>query len=712
MNKSAKSGAVPFTAKLLAISLLAGVFVSHSASAQTPPVSVPSAAKDGAQQSGDWLSDPVKRSEAFYDFTMGRLNEIYYLTTNQSEYATAALDFYKKAYALDPDSSVIIEHLAETYYEAHRISDAVQEAVSALKKDPDNLPVRRLLVRIYLRTLGDPGNSSAQMETASRAIEQLEQIRRLDPSDMDSGVWLVRLYRLRGETAKAETALRDMLQRDPNNGAVAEQAAQLLLDQNRAPESVKLLQGVLTQSPSAPLYDLLGDSYTQLRDYSNAEVAYQNSVRLEPDEPSHLRGLAQTLASEEKYEDALAQYQRLSVLQPDDPDNYLRMAEMDRQLHRLDDAEKNIILAKQRAPDNLEVVYSEAMIYEAQGRYEDAIQMISGAVQSLKSPKAAAPSNRRTLAVLYEQLGRLYRESEKYSAAINTFNEMGSLGDEEGRRASVLIVDTYRAEGDVPHALETAQKALTQYPEDRELRITRALLYGENGDADKAVSLLRELTVHSPEDLEIDLDAAQVYLENKRYADAETALAHAAPLAQNNSEREMVWFMLGGVYERQKKYDQAEEQFKRVIAQNPRSAQALNYYGYMLADRGVRLPEATGLVKRALAEDPNNAAYLDSLGWVYYKQDRLGEAEDSLRQAVEHDHNDAMILDHLGDVYFKSGKLSLAEAQWEHSLLRWQRALPTEIEPDRIAALETKIANVKRQLAQQKPTSPNKQPQN
>jgi len=289
---------------------------------------------------------------------------------------------------------------------------------------------------------------------------------------------------------------------------------------------------------------------------------------------------------------------------------------------------------------------------------------------------------------------------------------MGSLGDEEGRRASVLIVDTYRAEGDVPHALETAQKALTQYPEDRELRITRALLYGENGDADKAVSLLRELTVHSPEDLEIDLDAAQVYLENKRYADAETALAHAAPLAQNNSEREMVWFMLGGVYERQKKYDQAEEQFKRVIAQNPRSAQALNYYGYMLADRGVRLPEATGLVKRALAEDPNNAAYLDSLGWVYYKQDRLGEAEDSLRQAVEHDHNDATILDHLGDVYFKSGKLSLAEAQWEHSLLRWQRALPTEIEPDRIAALETKIANVKRQLAQQKPTSPNKQPQN
>jgi tetratricopeptide (TPR) repeat protein len=398
-------------------------------------------------------------------------------------------------------------------------------------------------------------------------------------------------------------------------------------------------------------------------------------------------------------------------MEPDDPDNYLRMAEMDRQLHRLDDAEKNIILAKQRAPGNLEVVYSEAMIYEAQGRYDDAIQMLSGAVESLKSEKVAAPSNRRTLAVLYEQLGRLYRESEKYPAAIDTFNEMGQLGDEEARRADVLIVDTYRAEDDLPHALEAAQKALAQYPEDRELRITRALLYGESGDADRGVSLLHELLAHSAEDLDIDLDMAQVYLENKRYTEAETTLAQAGNLATHDSDREMVWFMLGGVYEREKKYDRAEEEFKRVIAINPHSAQTLNYYGYMLADRGVRIPEAIELLKRALIEDPNNAAFLDSLGWAYYKQDRLAEAEDNLRQAVQRDHNDATMLDHLGDVYFKSGKLDLAEAQWEHSLVEWRRALPTEIEPDKIAALETKIANVKRQLAQQKTNNPVKQPQ-
>ncbi len=71
---------------------------------------------------------------------------------------------------------------------------------------------------------------------------------------------------------------------------------------------------------------------------------------------------------------------------------------------------------------------------------------------------------------------------------------------------------------------------------------------------------------------------------------------------------------------------------------------------------GVRLAEATEIVKRALAEDPQNGAYLDSLGWVYFKQDKLAEAEDALREAVTREKHDPTIFDHLGDVYFKRGQ--------------------------------------------------------
>jgi tetratricopeptide (TPR) repeat protein len=483
---------------------------------------------------------------------------------------------------------------------------------------------------------------------------------------------------------------------------VAEQEVQLLLDENRAQEAATMLQGILSRETSAKLLDLLGEAQSQLRDYTNAEKAYRQAVEMEPEEPAHHRGLAQALVAQEKFEDALAQYQRLAAMDADDPENYLQMAEMDRQLHRLDEAEKNIVQAKQRAPGNLEVVYSEAMIYEAQGRYEDAIRVLSSAVASLKSDTTAAPSRRRSLAVLFEQLGRVYRETEKYSAALNTFNELGALGDEEARRADLQIVDTYRAERDLPHALDAAEKALKRHPRDRDLRVTHALLLGDKGEPDQAAALLRELLVRSPEDLEIDLDLGQVYQQNRRYAEAEAALAQALQVATRDSDREMVWFMLGATFEREKKYDQAEEEFKRVLAANPKSAPVLNYYGYMLADRGVRLEEATDFIKRALAGDPDNGSYLDSLGWAYYKQDKLEEAEDSLRQAAERVHNDATILEHLGDVYAKRGKLVQAAAQWQHAIDEWHRAVPADVEPNKIAALEAKLSTVKQRIAQQK----------
>ena len=160
--------------------------------------------------------------------------------------------------------------------------------------------------------------------------------------------------------------------------------------------------------------------------------------------------------------------------------------------------------------------------------------------------------------------------------------------------------------------------------------------------------------------------------------------------------------MLGAIYERQKKYDLAEEQFKHVLEINPRNAAVLNYYGYMLADLGTRLDEATKLVKRALAEEPYNGAYLDSLGWAYFKQNRLAEAEGELRKAVERNAHDPTIRDHLGDVYFKAGRVDLAAAEWERALAEWRRAVPAENEADKVAELEKKLSGLKHRLAQEK----------
>ena len=149
------------------------------------------AAKPAAQP-----EDSDKRAESYYDFTMGHYFQQQYEANSRAEDANRAIDFFKKAYALDPASQQISEELAEIYFQSQRIRDAVTEAQSIIAKDPDDLPARRLLARIYVRTLGDLSDTSGQHETLVRAAEQYREIMRLDPSDTDAALWLARLYRL------------------------------------------------------------------------------------------------------------------------------------------------------------------------------------------------------------------------------------------------------------------------------------------------------------------------------------------------------------------------------------------------------------------------------------------------------------------------------------------------------------------------------------
>src|SRR5208283_2388282 len=139
---------------------------------------------------------------------------------------------------------------------------------------------------------------------------------------------------------------------------------------------------------------------------------------------------------------------------------------------------------------------------------------------------------------------------------------------------------------------------------------------------------------NTPADRELYLHVAQVYIQAKQFTEAEQAVNKALAYSSKPEEEGYSRFVLGSIYERQKKYDLAEEQFKKVLAVDPFNAAAANYLGYMLADRGVRLEESVKYIQKALELEPNNGAYLDSLGWAYYKMDRYELAEGHLEKAA------------------------------------------------------------------------------
>jgi tetratricopeptide (TPR) repeat protein len=670
--------------------------------AQTAPAVEPLPPADQALARGE-SPEPApasSRADAYFDYTMGHIAELQYEATSRSEYATQAIDYYKKAYALDPKSPVIGERLAEMYWKAQRVHDAEVEAQSLLKRNPDDAQTRRLLGHIYLRSLGNAGETTGQSETVNRAVEQFKEVVRLDPSDSESALWLARLYRLQNKHDKAEEVLRGLLKTDTENEAGVEQLTQLLLDEGKSSDAVVLLEGMTSKSSSPILLDLLGEAYTQTKELAKAEAAYRKAVELDPSETSHQRGLGQTLISQEKYPEALKVYEKLSDLMPDDGDIYLSLAKIYREMHQMDKAENALVKARQYSPGNLNVMYNEAMLYEAQGRYEDAIRVLSEAVTGVKGQSVSMPTRRNSLSVLYQQLGGLYRETQNYQAAVNTYEELGRLGDEEDRHARILIVDAYSSAKDQPRALQAGKEAIAKYPKDPAIKARYALLLGETNQTDEAAKLLRAQLNGSASDRETYLNLAQTYQFARRFREAEESAHAAEAIPGAPRDNEIVWYFLGSIYEHQKVFDKAEAEFKKALAVNPKSSAVLNYYGYMLSELGIRLDEAQALVERALAEEPYNSAYLDSLGWVYYKQNKFADAEAALRKALERDPHDPTMHLHLGDIYAKSGRLEMAASEWEKSLAEWKRVLPADVEPEKVAEVERKVSQSRRRVAQ------------
>ena len=644
-------------------------------------------------------TDEAGRADLYYYFAMGHLNEQQYELTGRSEQAAESIDFYKKALALQPGSPVIMERLAEIYAKSQRIRDAVAQSQEVLKIDPNNLAAHRLLARIYVRTLGDANAGDLQKENLAKAVEQFNAILKLDPRDTSSALWLARLYRFENEHAEAEKILRTILQRDPDNGPALEQLSQLLIDAGRSQDAIELLSQAAGGSSSSDVYDLLGDAYSQNKDFAKAEDAYRRAIELDPDDPGHHHGLAQALLSQDKYAPALDEYKRLSELEPGTSENYLRMAQLYRRLGKFDESESSLLRAKQLSPGSLEVLYNEALLYEDQGRYADAVKVLTDAIAGMKN-QSGSEGNPSALAILYEQLGRTYREQENYAAAIRTFEEMGKLNPEAHKRAQMLLIDTYRESHDIDRAIAETKKALADAPKEQSLVVTLAMLYGEKADAPSATKLLMGLLKGDGSDQEIYLDLAQVEERSRKYADAERSAQKAEELAKDSADKETVWFMLGAIYERQKEFDRAEQEFRKALEANPNNAAVLNYYGYMLADRSVRLDEALSLIQRAVKQDPNNGAYLDSLGWAYFKQGKLAEAEENLQKAAARSAHDPTVLGHLAEVYMKLGQTERAAALMERALSEWQRALPADYEADKVTELDAQLKTLKRALAQ------------
>lgn len=162
------------------------------------------------------------------------------------------------------------------------------------------------------------------------------------------------------------------------------------------------------------------------------------------------------------------------------------------------------------------------------------------------------------------------------------------------------------------------------------------------------------------------------YNRLKNYGEAIRHLTSAEVIARASEPARLTehfYFQLGATYERNKDRAEAEKYFQKAIDLSPNFAEALNYLGYMWAERGEKLAKAQEYIERALKIEPKNAAFLDSMGWVLFKLNKPAEALGYIQKSIElEEEKDAALFDHLGDVYLALKENVKARAAWQKSL--------------------------------------------
>ncbi|MGH9464318.1 MAG: tetratricopeptide repeat protein, partial [Thermoanaerobaculia bacterium] len=261
-------------------------------------------------------------------------------------------------------------------------------------------------------------------------------------------------------------------------------------------------------------------------------------------------------------------------------------------------------------------------------------------------------------------LARHHTARREWQAALAISEPLLDAGvDEERAELALLSAEALRGDGRALEALDRLAllgRGLEQHP--RALALSAEILFALDRAPEAEETIAQLMAAPEPERLAL---VAAVYQRAERYPEAIGVLEK---LLEQEPQRVEALFWLGAAYERTRDYGRAEESFRRLLAVEPDFAPALNYLGYMWAERGTNLDEALALVERAVTLEPDNGAYLDSLGWAHFQRGDYAAAQGNLERAAELTADDATVLEHLGDVYRALGRMEEAGSAYQRAL--------------------------------------------
>lgn len=620
--------------------------------------------------------------EAYFAFLQGRYLE------GEGD-IEGAIKAYQRAIALDPSSGEVRAELASLYARQNRAQEAITAAEAALAVNPDNTEAHWVLGTVYaamLRTREDgprggqaQAPAQAQPPELDKAIVHLEKARGARRYDLGLAVTLGRLYLRKPDYPKAIAAFTTLRQQEPGLTEAAWLLAQAYQGTGQNADAIRTLEEVVAEQPDFYRGLLsLAEMYDQERQWTKAAAAYARAAEQNP-RFAELR-VRQATALLNAGQPAAARDILREVVRerPTEAGVLYSLSDAEREAGDLEAAEAAARRLAALEPSGLRGPYLLARVFE---RRHDAAQVVATLQPAVERASARTPGASRQLSTVLAHLGFAYRDLGSFDRARTAFEQAkAAAGDDPS--IDLYIAQTYLDAGDTSQALEVVRRARATRPDDGRLARLEADALRRGGRPDEGIALLRSEVSRHPDRMEGYLALANALGEASKVDDAQRVLDEA----EGRFAREVATaFQRGVVFERNKRYADAEQAFKEALARQPDHGPTLNYLGYMLADRGERLDEAAAFVERALKTDPYNPSYLDSLGWTYFKQGDLARARTNIERAARALPRNSVVHDHLGDVLIKLGERDGAVAAWEQALAGDGESIDREVIARKIA---------------------------
>jgi predicted Zn-dependent protease len=571
-----------------------------------------------------------------------------------------------------PDDPVLRYERAMMLIDAGKVDKAEAELRQVLTKSPDFYDANRVLGRILL----DRGaNDRARVE---EALRYLTAAYKATPDDFSTGLAVAHILTSLDRTPEAERVLASMVERAPDQRALNYQYAQVLTKLGRGSESRQYLERAVAVDPTfTPAIMQLLEIYEQQSEFAKGAALLQPLIDEDPLNVELQRQQAFFYLRAGDARHARDRFRALVQADPKDARSAFYLAESLNDLEQYAEAEALFEKLHAADPKDTDVIASYGLALAGQKKWDEAAKQF----QSLLGVADLAD---HTSALARTQLAYIDLQKGNYDAAVETAKSIFVFRDKPNTQAINVALESLRKQKKYAEMAALLEPLVQKFESDPfvNARYVEALTRsGQKGKAAQHAALQTKTGTRNV------IAVAEAYVQAE---DAPSAVALLKAASGAKPDDVDLQFEAGSVLERSGDRPAAEKAFLTLLEKNPDHAPTLNYLGYMWAESGKNLERAHEMLVKAVSKEPTNGAYVDSLGWVYFRMGNLEMAEKYLTDATSLLPRDATVHEHLGDVLAKRGDMQRALASYRTALSLDPDAKETEKIRSKIAELEAK----------------------